>query len=105
MARKRTEARSIISTEGSAPAPIARRRTKHVTPAQHTPETADTETLNAQATAVGAAVDTEPISEREEIAKLAYCFWLDRGGQGGSAEEDWVRAEQEFHRRREASTS
>jgi len=31
---------------------------------------------------------------QEEIAKLAYCFWADRGYQGGSPEEDWARAEQ-----------
>lgn len=30
----------------------------------------------------------------EEIARLAYCYWMDRGCQGGSAHEDWVRAEQ-----------
>ena len=30
----------------------------------------------------------------EEIAKLAYCYWADRGFQGGSPEEDWLRAEQ-----------
>jgi len=32
----------------------------------------------------------------EEIAKLAYSFWETRGGFGGSAEEDWLRAEQEI---------
>ncbi len=31
---------------------------------------------------------------REEIAKLAYCYWADRGYQGGNPQEDWVRAEQ-----------
>jgi hypothetical protein len=30
---------------------------------------------------------------QEEIAKLAYCYWADRGYQGGSSEEDWARAE------------
>ena len=29
----------------------------------------------------------------EEIAKLAYCYWADRGYQGGSPDEDWKRAE------------
>jgi hypothetical protein len=29
----------------------------------------------------------------EEIAKLAYCYWADRGYQGGNPEEDWARAE------------
>jgi hypothetical protein len=33
------------------------------------------------------------IVSREEIAKLAYCYWADRGYQGGSPDEDWKRAE------------
>ena len=30
----------------------------------------------------------------EEIAKLAFCYWADRGFQGGNPQEDWARAEQ-----------
>ena len=33
---------------------------------------------------------------REEIARLAYSYWEARGYQGGSAEEDWFRAEREL---------
>ena len=33
---------------------------------------------------------------RDEIARLAYLFWEERGGAGGSPEEDWLRAEQEI---------
>jgi hypothetical protein len=33
---------------------------------------------------------------RGEIARLAYLFWEERGGMGGSPEEDWLRAEQEI---------
>ena len=33
---------------------------------------------------------------REEIAKIAYAYWEERGYQGGSALEDWVRAEEEY---------
>jgi hypothetical protein len=29
----------------------------------------------------------------EEVAKLAYCYWADRGYQGGDQQEDWARAE------------
>ena len=31
-----------------------------------------------------------------EIARLAYLFWQERGGQGGSAEDDWFRAEKQL---------
>jgi Protein of unknown function (DUF2934) len=33
---------------------------------------------------------------REAIASLAYSFWEARGRQGGSAEQDWLRAEREL---------
>jgi len=35
----------------------------------------------------------------DEIAELAYRFYEERNGRGGSAEEDWHRAEQELRRR------
>ncbi len=44
----------------------------------------------------------DPISERDEVALLAYAYWEARGGEGGSAEEDWIRAEEELRRRRAA---
>jgi hypothetical protein len=47
-----------------------------------------------------APADLEPIADREptadEIARLAYSYWEARGGQGGSADEDWFRAEREL---------
>jgi hypothetical protein len=36
---------------------------------------------------------------QDEIARLAYRYWLDRGCQGGSPEEDWLRAEQQLRHR------
>jgi hypothetical protein len=33
---------------------------------------------------------------REAIAELAYLYWQARGGQDGSANEDWLRAEREL---------
>jgi hypothetical protein len=32
----------------------------------------------------------------EAIARLAYFYWESRGSQEGSAEEDWLRAEQQL---------
>jgi uncharacterized membrane-anchored protein len=42
------------------------------------------------------AVSEQIISVQDEIARLAYFYWEQRGGNGGSAEEDWFRAEQEL---------
>ena len=39
--------------------------------------------------------DRQDIS-RDEIARLAYSYWEARGGNGGSPEDDWFRAEQEL---------
>jgi Protein of unknown function (DUF2934) len=33
---------------------------------------------------------------REEIARLAERYWVERGWQDGYAEQDWLRAEQEL---------
>ncbi len=41
-------------------------------------------------------------TEREEIARLAHSYWEARGCVGGSAEEDWFRAEREFAERRKS---
>ncbi len=37
------------------------------------------------------------VSKREKIELLAYSFWVQRGCQGGSPEEDWFRAELEIN--------
>lgn len=35
---------------------------------------------------------------RHRIAELAYSYWEGRGYQGGSSEQDWLRAEAEILR-------
>lgn len=36
------------------------------------------------------------ILDPEQVARLAYSYWESRGGEGGSADEDWYRAEAEL---------
>jgi len=38
----------------------------------------------------------EGVQIQDDIARLAYSLWEARGGNGGSAEEDWYRAEKEI---------
>ena len=33
----------------------------------------------------------------EDVAQLAYSYWIARGCQGGSPQDDWFRAEQELN--------
>ena len=40
--------------------------------------------------------DRPIVRPREEITRLAHSYWEARGCQGGSAEEDWYRAEREW---------
>jgi hypothetical protein len=47
-----------------------------------------------------AIVETEVVLDNcpshEDIAALAYSYWVARGFQDGSPEEDWLRAEREL---------
>jgi len=38
--------------------------------------------------------EIRPQISHDEITKLAHALWEARGGQGGSPEEDWFRAEE-----------
>jgi hypothetical protein len=44
----------------------------------------------------GSSIQSAP--SHSEIAALAYSYWEARGGQGGSAAEDWLGAERELRR-------
>jgi hypothetical protein len=92
MAKKQTQPR--VSTEaGAIPAPVTRTRHRAKAPAL---------TKDNEAQAAGSPLPHSDASEHEEIARLAYSYWEARGCTGGSAEEDWLRAEREYRRRREA---
>ncbi|MGD1074173.1 MAG: DUF2934 domain-containing protein [Bryobacteraceae bacterium] len=89
MPKKNNVAKECVSAAAAAPAPARRRpaasRTKHAAAEQVTAEV-----KTSQPTTIA----IEP--SREEIAKLAYLYWEARGCQGGSQEEDWLRAEREL---------
>ena len=61
---------------------------KPVSPA----ENPKTETPFAVSNISEISVDPSP----DQIARLAYLYWLDRGCRNGSAEEDWFRAEHQL---------
>ena len=44
----------------------------------------------------GLPSQTHEAPTREQIAKLAYQFWEERGRPEGSPDEDWVRAERQL---------
>jgi hypothetical protein len=60
--------------------------------------TEPTETATSTRVAERAGTATE--LERDEIERLAYFYWVARGQEHGSHEEDWLRAERELRLRR-----
>ncbi len=83
---KKTESEALASAEPTKRRQAAPKATavnhKHTTKKSVTPEVAA----------------PARIVKQEEIAELAYSYWVARGYQGGSQEqeEDWFRAEQQL---------
>jgi hypothetical protein len=102
MARKTSQSRSYLSTEGAgvAPARTERKRTARV----ETGAAAIAEAPEACASKCAEFQAEFNNSERQEIERLAYSYYEARGGQDGSSEDDWFRAEQEVRRRRETAS-
>ena len=97
MARKRNPEKDLVGTS-SAAASRPRRTTPAARP-KHSPTTADTPETPAhksESAASPAASSNGRESSHEEIRALAHSYWLARGCQGGSPEEDWRRAEEEL---------
>ena len=93
MTRKRTDKEVVVSpATGAAPSrrKPARAHVKHTAVPAEAPASEPAE-IALQTRAV-----TAPEPTHGEIAALAYCYWEARGCQGGSPEEDWLRAELEL---------
>jgi len=86
MPSKKTSPKNIVVS--AAPA-TPRKRTVHPRPLKPV-ETA----IPAETAAPVAAAPSQ-----DEIANLAYLYWEARGCQGGSPEQDWLRAERELRAR------
>jgi hypothetical protein len=102
MSKKNNNRSEPIVSSGAVPA----RARKH-SPAKRT-ATPVVENSPSTDLATTAATPSAPVAElnlsnpvvthvpAEEVARLAYSYWLARGCQGGSSEEDWLRAEREL---------
>jgi hypothetical protein len=84
------------SIGGAASASSAKRRTTRLQP---------TASSSASSGPQSPAMPFEgPGIDSEAISRLAYSYWEARGYVGGSAEEDWLRAEQELRANMAAGT-
>jgi hypothetical protein len=97
--KSNTDSKQVISagasSSASAPASNARPRRAAITRPQRT-AAEKTATSAGTETETALAVSNIPEPSSDEIARLAYLYWLDRGCQHGSAEEDWFRAEHQL---------
>ncbi len=119
MTRKRNiESEIPVSTQGSSAVPARRKtsgrnRIKHVAAPAEAPaasEASEPAEVPTVAQVPMPVVETRTIEIEyqptvEEIAAVAYLYWEARGCQGGSAEEDWLRAEQELRSRARTVTA
>ena len=86
MTRKHHTIYSDPTGAAAAAAPVKRRTTRTKTSASLTSEISSKDSNSADGTQI----------DREAVARLAYSYWEARGFAGGSAEEDWLRAEEEI---------
>ncbi len=106
MTRKRTTENELLASAASAPArrkPAARTRSRRTASPVEASTAPAAETAAPAPEAAVAPVVLEP--SYEEIATLAYSYWEARGCQGGSSDEDWLRAEHELRSRAIAATA
>ncbi len=93
MAKKQVNVKENAAAATPAlPARAAKPRAPRVKAAQHSKIVSS----EPAAVAVQTAADNSPEDAEAAIARIAYGYWEARGYQGGSAIEDWVRAESEY---------
>ncbi len=103
MARKRDTGSNPVVSGGAAPVRV-RRTASRKTAVDSPPDTSISSEINAQSAPAQTAETAFPVAVVENgrapsddaIASLAHSYWEERGCQGGSPEEDWLRAEQEL---------
>jgi hypothetical protein len=92
---------------------MARKRNElNVSPTAAAPARRAPQRRPRRAAKASPAVESQPANaapavppSRIEIAQLAYTYWENRGCQGSSPEEDWLRAEQELLSRAKAAAA
>ena len=94
MPKKNTTASEPIVSGGAAPARMRKHApAKRAKAAVEPSSSIDTTAITYSEEVV---TSTKSVVSSDEIAKLAYSYWESRGYQGGSPEDDWMRAEQEL---------
>jgi hypothetical protein len=85
MASKRISEKKLVMSPGAGNSPSTRKAALSQRPARST----------ASVVVPGVDAPHEPVAA-QAIAALAHSYWVARGCEGGSPEEDWLRAEREL---------
>lgn len=97
MASKRVSESKVVVTPGTAQKSSVRKSTtKRTTRTAKAVETSSVSAAEPETVASPVVVNAAEKPSQETIAALAYSYWVARGYEGGSPEEDWLRAEQEL---------
>jgi hypothetical protein len=94
MATKRSKDNNISMPNAAGAAPARRKSAATPRPKHGIQRSAAAPVTGTIVEVVAAETGYAPACN--EIAALAYTYWADRGRQGGSPEEDWLRAEREL---------
>ena len=94
MARKQAIVKETAAAAAPKTARAAKPKTPRVTPRVTTAK--HSKSVSSDSTPAPTRADAATVNDTEVIAKIAYGYWESRGGHGGSALEDWVRAEREY---------
>ncbi|MDQ6678081.1 MAG: DUF2934 domain-containing protein [Acidobacteriota bacterium] len=100
MAKKNTVISEVASAFGAAAARVENLKQNRTATAKHSK--ASVAVSDTEPTVTEAVTQAPAMSETEEIAQVAYQYSAARGFQGGSPEEDWLRAEQDVRNRKRA---
>lgn len=95
--KKATPTGSAVKSTAAPPKTSATAAQTSETSRAAKPKTSSKSSRAAESNATSAAA-FDANSYHEDIARLAYHFWEQRGRVEGSPEEDWLRAEQEWRR-------
>lgn len=85
-----------IAKETAAAAAKAPRTAKPRAPRAQAAHRSRIVTSDASSASVAASIENVFEDRESAIARIAYGYWEERGRQGGSALEDWARAEHEY---------
>ena len=91
MATKRSAGSEALVSSAAAPA-----RAKSTVTRKHRNSVSAEKSENAKAPSSSPSVLPGSDPTFDQVAQLAYSYWEARGYQGGSSEEDWLRAENEL---------